>query len=174
MKTIYSQEAGREAAVGGSFSASVFRDLRVGRFMVMTGRWSDWGPANHLSTQHQSEIRASIQTEANCRKFSANFSQTFDDGLIRHAPLSVSGIHDKLPEMSCLVLRVRQSPGLTRTDISALSLNRIPDWQITSSNSSNHNYHVCCLISEKRALHERAVGKFLAFQILLYLKLLQG
>ena len=90
MKTIYSQEAGREAAVGGSFSASVFRDLRVGRFMVMTGRWSDWGPANHLSTQHQSEIRASIQTEANCRKFSANFSQTFDDGLIRHAPISLS------------------------------------------------------------------------------------
>ena len=172
MKTIYSQEAGREAAVGGSFSASVFRDLRVGRFMVMTGRWSDWGPANHLSTQHQSEIRASIQTEANCRKFSANFSQTFDDGLIRHAPISVSGIHD-----SCGCrdeLRVRQSPGLTRTDISALSLNRIPDWQITGSNSSNHNYHVCCLISEKRALHERGVGKFLAFQIVLYLKLLQG
>ena len=128
--------------------------------MVMTGRWSDWGPANHLSTQHQSEIRASIQTVANCRKFSANFSQTFDDGLIRHAPLSLYQVFmiSAGVEMSCLGLRVRQSPGLSRTDISGLSLNRVPDWQITSSNSSNHqhpgNYDVC-LNSEKRALYER-------------------
>ena len=139
-----------------------------------------WPSQSSRLTQHPvSEIsRPPIQTVANCCKFSANFSQTFDDGLIRHAPpLSVFMI-----EMSRLWLRVRQPRGLTRTDISALSVTqsgrRLANYRVYTIPQiieTQVNYNVCraFTLHEKRA-HYKSVGKFLAFQIVLYLRFLQG
>ena len=84
MKTIYIQEAGGWLSVLSRLL--YFSWSRVRGFMVMTGRWSDRAQPISPSRNLQSGITSPIQTVANCRKFSANFSQTLDDGLIRHAP----------------------------------------------------------------------------------------
>lgn len=144
MKTIYSREAGRRLAVASRFSASVSRDPGVRRFMVMTGRWSGGGPANHLITQPPVRDQS---LHSNWSKLPQIFCQFFPNvwwwvnkTCTTHLSLSDSRYSWYLRTLTWAAWGcVSSSPrGLTGTDISAPSQNRGTDWQITGSNSSNH------------------------------------